>query len=359
MRAEFSTSIPVMKGDFCRGQLQKTAIGYDNKMSELMLIESDLQQIYLELRINKSLVTAERIKNLYLTPPPPTPFFSQLLEQYVADKIARVSVGGTKATYENRLNNISKFLKEKNLTKVLPTEIKADTIQDFELWMRDQKMSYSHLNRHIQLFESVIKKAISKGHIMYNVVSGYEYKKDPAKNIISLTKDELKLLEKKKFVSQKLQRVADLYVFCCYTSFAYCDLCDFDFTKHTRIIEGKIWIEKCRQKSHVEQITPLFTKAHEILIKYDYKLPVISLQKYNDYIKEIADILGIEKELTTHTARKTFAMLRIEEGYTFDATAKMMGHKTSRQTENTYGKVTHKRIALEMKNKNTVHKKVA
>lgn len=352
-RAEFSTGITVSKNDFSNGSLVITAPGFDHKNNELLYIESKLQEIYLHLRIKQEPFTAEKIKKIFLEPPRSVPSFYELVCEYVKNKRDKLPPGGsTESSYRVRLVNITEYFKKRNLLKAAPTDITTETIQDFENWMRGKGLAYVYINRHIaQVFNNTIKKAISKGILTYNVLSGYEYSHDPPKSIISLTKQELTLLEKKRFVSDKLQRVADLYIFCCYTSFAYCDLAEFNFKKHTRIIAGKRWIDKNRQKSHVEQITPLFAKAQEILKKYNYFLPVITLQKYNDYIKEVADILGIEKHLTTHTARKTFAMIRIEEGYTFDATAKMMGHKSSKQTENTYGKVTHTRIALEMKKK--------
>lgn len=360
-RADFSTGITCGPKDFNKGVLLASAPGHEIKSGELLLIENELQQIYLHLRVNGEAITSDKIKRAYQTPPQPVVPFFDLVIQYIDEKKDKVVAHNTIRTYEMRKRNIAKFFKEKKLLKVSPKEIRVETMCDFEKWMRAKNLSYIYINKHLQIFDKVMQKAFSKGLVQHNPMSGYEYSQDPPKQIIALTKEELKLLEGYKFVSEKLQRMAHLYIFGCYTSFAYCDMVNFDYTKHTRIIEGKIYIDKSRQKSHIEQLTPLFKKAKEILEIYQYKLPIISLQKYNDYLSEIADIIGIDKHLTTHTARKTFAMIGVEEGYTFDALAKMMGHRSTKYTENTYAKVTHRRIVLEMKyvNKNKGTRKAA
>ena len=137
-------------------------------------------------------------------------------------------------------------------------------------------------------------------------------------------------------------------MFQAYTGLAYVDLFDFDYSKHVKIISGKKMIFKGRIKSKVEAVLPLFPVAEIILKKYHYNLPVITNQKYNAYIKEIADIVGIYKPLTTHTARKTFGMITLNGGFSLPTVSKMLGHTGVKITQSTYAQIDVTRIQTEM-----------
>jgi integrase/recombinase XerD len=232
--------------------------------------------------------------------------------------------------------------------------------QRFESHYREKKFTFNYINKHIYFFGQIIKHAIRNNMATANPLANYIYTKDEIKAIISLSEDELQLMENYKFASIKLQYIADLYVFQCYTGFAFCDAMQFDANLHIKSIDVKIEVDqqiqvvkktcivKNRGKTNVEAFVPVFKTTARLLEKYNNVLPKVSNQKYNAYIKEVADVLGIEKNLTTHTARKTFGMIKLNEGFSIESVARMMGHNGTTITQKTYARVTHVRINKEM-----------
>jgi len=108
-----------------------------------------------------------------------------------------------------------------------------------------------------------------------------------------------------------------------------------------------------REKTSKELSIPLLPKALEILEKYsdeDYVFPRISNQRYNSYLKEIADLIGIEKRLTTHMARRTFAStVLLFNDVPTEIVSELLGHSSIKITQDSYGKVVQKKISLDMK----------
>jgi integrase len=140
-----------------------------------------------------------------------------------------------------------------------------------------------------------------------------------------LTKAELGRIENKHFKIERLELVKDLFVFCCYTGLAYVDVMQLTMDNIVEGLDGEDWIKTHRQKNNIPVNTPILPKAKLILKKYlnhprttniDAIFPICSNQKVNSYLKEIADLCGIKKNLTFHIARHTFAtLLRSQTGY--------------------------------------------
>ncbi len=125
---------------------------------------------------------------------------------------------------------------------------------------------------------------------------------------------------------------------------AYADLASIG-SNDIREQDGIYYIKKNRVKTGIEYVIPLDDVALEILQRYDYKLPVLSNQRYNAYLKEIADICGINKRLTSHLARHTAATLMLNAGISMDVVAKILGHSNTAMTAH-YAKMMDKTIIL-------------
>ena len=146
-----------------------------------------------------------------------------------------------------------------------------------------------------------------------------------------------------KALNDKLDRVRDLFIFSSYTGLAYCDVMDFDFYTMT-VKNGKIYyIDGSRLKTHIKFFTPILKPAMDVLKKYNYKLPHISNQKANDYLKLIRTQLGIHQNLTFHVAGHSFATLALSHNIPMDNVAKMLGH-TNIKTTQLYAKVLKKTL---------------
>lgn len=156
---------------------------------------------------------------------------------------------------------------------------------------------------------------------------------------------------------KRLEEVRDVYVFCCFTGYAYETVYKLTRQNIFKGLDGKPWITKNRQKTGVEETVPLLPIALAIIEKYkNHKycleenklLPVNSNYRYNAYLKEVALICGIDKELTTHTARHTFATtVTLENDVPIETVGKMLGHRDLRSTQK-YAKITKRKISNNM-----------
>lgn len=168
-----------------------------------------------------------------------------------------------------------------------------------------------------------------------------------------LTKEELKRIEDKIFEDKYLERVRDMFLFCCYTGLAYADLAKFNFNEAT-YSDGMYRIRDCRQKTGTEYNISLVNKAMVILRKYDYHLPVISNQKYNVFLKVIGAFCEIKKRLTSHVARHTFATtVTLGNGVRIEVVSKMLGH-TNIHTTQIYAKIFQEEVDKEFNRLNEI-----
>jgi site-specific recombinase XerD len=171
-----------------------------------------------------------------------------------------------------------------------------------------------------------------------------------------LTEEELYQLEDLKLVVPRLDQVRDIFVFSCYTGYAYVDVANLTKDNVGIGIEGNYWIFTDRQKTSTTSNVPLLPKALGLIEKYKNNLevvnkggilPIISNQKMNAYLKELANLAGIKKNLTFHLARHTFATLMLTKGMSIETVAKMLGHQDIRTTQ-IYAKVVERKVSDEM-----------
>jgi len=169
-----------------------------------------------------------------------------------------------------------------------------------------------------------------------------------------LTQQELNIMMQKRFTIQRIEQVRDIFVFSCFTGLAYIDVKNLTEKDVKISFDGKLWIMKKRQKTNVLSKILLLDVPKMILMKYKDKLsdgkllPVITNQRMNSYLKEIADICGIEKNLSFHLARHTFATtITLSKGVPIETVSKMLGH-TSIKTTQIYARITDSKIGNDM-----------
>lgn len=161
------------------------------------------------------------------------------------------------------------------------------------------------------------------------------------KDVEKLDDDEVEVIREKSFVG-RLECVKDLFLFQCYTALSYVDMANLT-QSDIKCEDGIYYIRKPRQKTKVVFFTVLTDEAMEILHKYDYKLPILSNQKYNSYLKEIGDICQIRKPLHSHLARHTCATRLLNSGIPIEIVAKVLGHTNTEQTRH-YAKLLDKSV---------------
>lgn len=158
-----------------------------------------------------------------------------------------------------------------------------------------------------------------------------------------LTEEELEIIRSCKINMPSIERVRDLFLFQCFTGLAYADFEKFDFEKDVEERNRKFIVADRRKKTNEDYKIVLLTPAIEILKKYDYKLPVISNQQYNIMLKVVAQYAGIDKNITTHMGRHTFAVFALNNGVPIEIVAKMLGHTNIRTTQ-IYAKVLNSEV---------------
>lgn len=245
-------------------------------------------------------------------------------------------------TYDKYCLVVDKF--KKAVTNKPITQLTNADILDFKYYLLNvAKLGNNTLCGYMTKAKTIFNYAVDNDLISSNPFRKLKIKKEEVE-ITPLSKDELNAIRQKDFRIKRLNQVRDCFVFASYTAMAYADLANIS-RDDIREQSGVHYIQKQRVKTGVQYTIPLNDIAMEILQRYDYHLPVLTNQRYNSYLKEIADICGIEKNLTSHLARHTAATLMLNSGISIDVVAKILGHRNTQMTAH-YAKMLDKTIIL-------------
>lgn len=250
------------------------------------------------------------------------------------------------------------FLLSKGMKDIRLKEIKAYFIDEFNLFMKqnygnEQNTTYKHLKN----LKTYMRYAVQMEYLDKNPFSDYKVTYRP-KEKPYLSMDELRSIEKKQFAISRLQLVKDLFLFQCYTGLSFTDLYHLTCANVIIGIDNAYWIVKNREKTDIRSAIPLLPKAEELVKKYnpnfktkpdELLFPMYSIQKFNCYLKEIAVLCGITKNLSSHAGRRTFAStVALANGISIESIAQMLGHSTTKITHQ-YARVSDLKVAAEMK----------
>lgn len=210
---------------------------------------------------------------------------------------------------------------------------------DEHLRSKGMKASSRWSNYH-KVLNAFISDAISDGYLRKNP---YKYVSiDRGNDRIGigkhLTKEEYEAIRTAEMPTESLQRIRDIFVLQTNTCLSFSDLQNFDINK-VEVVKGKKVYTGKRGKTDIPFIIPLLPAALDILEKYGWKLPLISNQKYNKYLKEVAKAAGVSKPITTHWARHTGATLLLNAGVPMEIVSKVCGHASIKMTEQIYAKM--------------------
>lgn len=250
---------------------------------------------------------------------------------------------------------LSGFIKKTyNRSDFLLGKLTLKFLDDIDFYMKSEKNHKQiTINKCIQRVRQVVRYAISEGYLEKDPFILYKTKRYK-KEVVYLTKEELELVEKHKFAQMRLEQVRDMFIFCCYTGLAYAEMSNLKSKHIVTGFDGKEWIKMHRKKTGKDFSVPLLEKPIQIIEKYgDTKtekiLPKISNQKFNSYIKEICEIVGIEKNISHHIARKTFATtVLLYNDVPMEIVSELLGHSKIQTTQQHYGKIVQKKVSEEM-----------
>lgn len=261
--------------------------------------------------------------------------------------------------YKTTERHLKGYLEWQNAGRdILLVDLRIEFASNFEYYLQAEKgLSINSSGKMIKNLKKVIRDCVDKDWLDKDPFYRYKVRHvDP--KVPHLSADELKALEEKEISIKRLEVIRDIFVFSCYTGFAYVDVASLT-ADHLKIgDDGKKWLIKPRQKTGIPEIVPIFPPALRILNKYEQSpklntnkklLPVPTNQKVNAYLKELADICGIETKITFHIARHTFAStVTLDNGIPIDSVSKMLGHRSIKTTQ-IYAKVSNKKIADDTK----------
>ncbi|MBX0335347.1 site-specific integrase [Pontibacter sp. HSC-14F20] len=266
---------------------------------------------------------------------------------------------GTLERYTTSLRHTRDFVKWKYaIEDVDVRQVDHAFVTDYEFYLRSvRKCSNNTAVKYIKNFGKIIRICLANGWITMNPFLHYKAKLRKVERAY-LSEEELERMAEKKFVSDRLTQVRDIFLFSCYTGLAYVDVQQLKRADIQTGVDGEQWIFKNRQKTDTPSRIPLLPKALTILARYqdhpqclyeDRLLPVPSNQKMNAYLKEIADVCGIEKPVTFHTARHTFATtVTLLKGVPMESDSKMLGHTSMRTTQH-YAKILDVKVGEDMR----------
>ena len=221
-------------------------------------------------------------------------------------------------------------------------DITEENIITFDKYLASKGFKpYSKWQNYHRFLNSFIIDAVNEGLMTKNPYKWVQIEKDKSRTGIGkyLSPEEFVKVRNLKPTTESLERVRDLFVFQTYTCMAYTDMASFDASKIQEIKGMKVYVGK-RNKTKETFTIPLLSPALSILKKYNYKLPIISNEKYNEYLKVVAQASGIDKPLSSHWARHTGATILLNEGgFDMKIVAKICGHSSTRITEKVYAKL--------------------
>lgn len=264
---------------------------------------------------------------------------------------------GTHERYVTAMSHVKEFIqKEYKKPDLNFRELDYNFIISYEQHLKIIRgCSKNTTIKYISNFKKIVLRALAKGIIPKDPFKYYKPRKEKLHKR-PLTNSEIQVLQETVFSIKRLEEVRDIFIFQCYTGLAYIDVfklknCDI----HVEL-DNSLWIRIHRQKTNSILNIPLLPKAIEILNKYktsvDFQncvLPVRSNQKMNEYLKEISVICGINNELNTHMARRTFAStITLANGVPIHIVKELLGHYSIKQTEE-YAITEEKAISIEMR----------
>lgn len=317
-----------------------------------------------ELLEEHRVVSADAIKSRYLGEDDNNKTLKDLVG-YHNEKMSVILKPGTMKNYYTTERYIHRFLSEEwNVNDVFLKQLNYAFVTQFEHFLR----GYRDANNKLSLGNNGVMKHLERFKKMLNLAIKMEWmEKNPFDQIQFrylkfdrqfLDEEELHRLEGTVLTNQRLERIRDCFVFSCYTGLSYVDVKDLNKANIIKGFDGNRWISTKREKTDIMVKVPLIPQAWAILEKYwDEEdspgkglLPICSNQKTNAYLKEIARACGIDKYLTFHVARHTFATtVMLSNNVPIETVSKLLGH-TKLSTTQIYARVVESKISEDIDN---------
>ena len=350
--AKWSTEMSKMKGNTENAR----------SLNEYLdLLKSKIFDIQMELIHRNELLTIEVFKNRLLGIQDNQRMLIPIFQDHnnkIKELVGKEYAPGTLERYTTSLKHTVEFLQWKyKVSDIDIKQIDHAFIMEYEFFLRSVRNCANNTAvKYIKNFSKIIKICLANHWIDRNPFANYKAKVKEVERVY-LSEDEIQNILNKDFKTERLSLVRDIFLFSCFTGLAYIDVKNLTKSHISLGIDGEKWIFTHRQKTESASKIPILPITQMIIDKYEDHpecnnqnklLPILSNQKMNAYLKEIAGVCEIEKDLTFHIARHTFATsVTLTNGVPIESVSKMLGHKNIRTTQH-YAKILDKKVSEDM-----------
>jgi site-specific recombinase XerD len=325
-------------------------------------LQSKVYEAHRDLCEGEEPITAEALKNKFLGRDEQAHMLLEVFREHNRKMAALVDTefaAGTLERYEVSLRHTEAFLKHQYGVEDMDIrKVDHSFISEYDFYLRTvRKCANNSAVKYMKNFGKIIRICLSNGWITADPFANYKGRVKAIERVV-LSEEELQRMAEKQFGTERLTQVRDVFLFCCFTGLAYADVKGLRMSQISKGVDGELWIFTNRQKTSVRSAIPLLPTAAALVAKYadhplcinkDMPLPVPSNQKMNEYLKEIAEVCGINKTLTSHIARHTFATtVTLSNGVPIESVSKMLGHASLKQTQH-YAKILDKKVSDDMR----------
>lgn len=333
----------------------KTATEINNSLNAML---ARLKIKHQDILDRNGYITSEELRDVFLGKLGLRYKLLELFEEKIAQKSALTGTSLKEATVENYVR-IKKRLREFILVKYSKADISIQEVNNefilgFETYLRTQyKNDDNAVVNSLRRLKQITTAALKKRYINVDPFLDIKLSSKRGKRHF-LTENELRILISEDFNSETLKEVRDLFVFCCFTGLGYGDVSQLKEEDIKLNDKGNKYLMNPRIKTGIDAYIPLLDIPLAILDKYKRKkqsqgelLPIRHCQNLNTALKKIAEICNINKKLTTHVGRHTFATLMLTKGVSVESVSKMLGH-TEIKTTQIYAQILNEKVDNEV-----------
>ncbi|MFH7014681.1 phage integrase SAM-like domain-containing protein [Flavobacterium sp. FlaQc-47] len=336
-----------------KSSLDLMQLNAEKKFTELFRIDPDVDLELLKAELTGKVKIGQ----------PQGPSIIEIMETYNIFFTKRVNSGERAAASLQKYKRAKDLLLDFITSTYKKEDMPASEISSSFVFKLEQFLKYessfkeqtgiknNSVVKYMKMYKTACNYAIKMDMIIKNPFNIYDGRLS-VKDAIFLTQQELNTIESKIFSTPRLEKVKDIFLFSCYTGYAPVDALELTERNLSEDSNGNLWIMTSRAKTAIRANVPVLTTVEKIITKYKNQqkglIPKISNQKMNAYLKEIADVCGIDKHLTWYVARHTFATtVTLGNGVRLENVSAMMGHTNTKQTQH-YAKVLDVNIMEDM-----------
>lgn len=358
-------------------QEKEKSRGKDRKAQEfnhyIESVKSRLYKIHRELEIDGKPISASIIKDIFLgnTNVDEGKTLVEVHTEHNERCRKLINTGYSPSTiykFDASLKFLQEFMKRELDREDIPlNKLNENFIRQYETYLKTERGCNNNSTiKHLKIFKKVIRIALANDWIQKDPFASIKFHLDEV-HVDFLTMDELNTIINKELPNKRLSQVRDVFVFCAFSGLAFVDVKGLRQEHIIKDAAGRMWIRKPREKTNNMCNIPLLQVPQMLLEKYkDDKecqlrgqlLPVPTNQKMNAYLKEVADLCGINKRISSHVARHTAATsVFLANKVSMENVAKMLGHSSTRMTQH-YARILDQSIAEDMDNVDAILSKL-